>query len=88
MHGRTMMVTKIEYGKLDSAEMMVELTKRGYVVMSEESYNKLSILNDDESQSMFEMIKTHYENIAGRKGINPVWLLRKILQNEISAWGE
>lgn len=82
------MVTKIEYGKLDTAEMMVELTKRRYVVMSEESYNKLSILNDDESQSMFEMIKTHYESIAGRKGINPVWLLRKILQNEIGAWGE
>lgn len=82
------MVTKIEYGKLDTAEMMVELTKRRYVVISEESYNKLSTFNDDDSQSMFEMIKTHYESIAGRKGINPVWMLRKILQNEIGAWGE
>lgn len=78
----------IEYGKLDTAEMMVELSKRRYVVMSEESYNKLSLLIDDEAQSMFEMIKSHYENIAGRKGINQVWLLRKIFQNEIGAWNE
>ena len=82
------MVTKTNCGKCDTAEMMVELKKRGYVTISEENYNKLSILIDDDAQSKFQMIKTHYENIGGRTGINPVWLLRKIFQNEIDAWGE
>jgi hypothetical protein len=46
------MTTKIEYGKCDSAEMMVELKKRGYVVMSQEKYQQqLKSLNKSKKRA-------------------------------------
>jgi len=35
------MTQKVDCGKCDTAEMMVELKKRGYVVIEKEKYNQL-----------------------------------------------
>ena len=45
------------------------------------------MFDDDETNALWGNILMHYDKIAG-KPVPQAWLLKRIFQNEIDAWGE